>query len=102
LAQAYDAFVQDATPRLRPLAVQYPDFALWQRHWLTESRLEGQLEYWKEKLAAMPLGPALPFDRVPDHPSRRLASRPIAVPPLTYSAMERLARATQSTVFVVP
>ena len=101
MAQAYDAFVQDATPRLRPLAVQYPDFALWQRHWLTESRLEGQLEYWKEKLAAMPLGPALPFDRVPDHPSRRLASRPIAVPPLTYSAMERLARATQSTVFVV-
>jgi hypothetical protein len=83
------------------LAVQYPDYALWQRSWLTEERLERQLAYWVEKLAGMPWGPAVPFDRLPERPSRRIVARDFAVQPDTYRAMQRLARATQSTVFVV-
>ena len=101
LTAAYEAFAAGTEPALRPLAVQYPDYALWQRGWLTEERLERQLDYWREKLAGMPWGPAVPFDRVPAHPSRRIVARDFAISPHTYAGMQRLARATHSTVFVV-
>jgi amino acid adenylation domain-containing protein len=98
---AYEAFAAGRVPALRPLPVQYADYALWQHEWLTAERLERQLAYWTEKLAGMPRGPAVPFDRVPERPSRRIAARDFAVGPETYHAMQRLARATRSTVFIV-
>ena len=98
---AYDALAAGQAPGLRPLTLQYPDFALWQRRWLTEERLEAQVEYWRQKLAGMPLGPAVPFDRVPETPSRRIVVRDLAVPPPLYDRLEALARATRSTVFTV-
>lgn len=101
LAAAYEARAAGAQPALRPLAVQYPDFALWQRAWLTEERLQGQLDYWKDKLAGMPLGPAVPFDRVPQRPSRRIADTSVSVAPDVYARLQRLARAEGTTIFVV-
>ncbi len=100
LASAYEALAQGRAPHLRPLSVQYPDFATWQRGSVTEDRLRAQLEYWKRKLAGMPLGPAVPFDRVPDRPTRRMSSRPVGVDRATYESLRQLSRATQSTVFV--
>src|SRR5213075_1715934 len=42
-------------------AIQYADFAAWQRDWLQGEVLEGQLAYWREQLAGLePLG--LPLD----------------------------------------
>lgn len=35
---------------LKPLALQYKDFALWQRQYLEGDLLERELEYWKNKL----------------------------------------------------
>ncbi|MDP8969327.1 MAG: amino acid adenylation domain-containing protein [Actinomycetota bacterium] len=101
LAAGYEALVARREPAFRPLAVQYPDFARWQREWLTEERLAAQLEYWKKKLAGMPLGPAVSFDRIPDEPTRRIVARPVSVAPGMYDGLQRLARATRSTGFVV-
>ena len=101
LTAAYEALAAGRAPALRPLTLQYPDFALWQRGWLTEERLERQLRYWTEKLAGMPWGPAVPFDRVPARPTRRILARDFTIPPDTYRGIERLARASRSTVFVV-
>ncbi|MDQ3974650.1 MAG: amino acid adenylation domain-containing protein, partial [Actinomycetota bacterium] len=101
LTAAYEAFACGKPPALRPLALQYADFALWQRRWLSEQRLAAQLDYWKHKLAGMPLGPAVPFDRVPDRPTRRIAARPLSIHPSLYDRLQRLARATHSTAFVV-
>ena len=98
---AYGALVDGRAPELSPLPLQYADFALWQRRWLTEDRLASQYEYWKEALAGMPLGPALAFDHVPESPSRRIARRPLAVPPELYAPLQRLARSTRATPFVV-
>ena len=100
LAAAYEARVAGEVPALRPLAVQYADFALWQRAWLTEERLQAQLEYWKDKLEGMPLGPAVPFDRVPERPSRRIAVVSVSVAPDVYTRLQRLARTAHTTVFV--
>jgi len=101
LTAAYEALAAGEAPALRRLAVQYPDFALWQRGWLTEERLQSQLQYWSRKLAGMPSGPAVPFDRVPQRPSRRIVAQPLTVPPEIYEGMQRLARATRATAFVV-
>lgn len=67
----------------------------------TDERLQAQLGYWKGKLAGMPLGPAVPFDRQPETPTRRIAKRSLTVGPEIYQGLESLARATRSTVFIV-
>ncbi|WP_225828864.1 non-ribosomal peptide synthetase [Streptomyces naphthomycinicus] len=36
-----------------PLGVQYADYAVWQRAWLSGAPLERQLDYWKERLAGL-------------------------------------------------
>jgi amino acid adenylation domain-containing protein len=100
LVATYEALADGTTPSLRPLAVQYPDFALWQRRWLTPERLDRQLEYWRRALAGMPLGPAVPFDRVPDAPTRRLAAIPVTVGPSAYRSLAELARRSGASVFM--
>ncbi|NDE19202.1 MAG: hypothetical protein EB000_01995 [Alphaproteobacteria bacterium] len=40
----------DTDLRLTDLSIQYKDFALWQRSYLSGERLEKQIGYWKEKL----------------------------------------------------
>jgi len=100
LVAAYEARAAGRRPALHPLAVQYADFALWQREWLTEERLQDQLDYWKGKLQGMPLGPAVPFDRVPERPSRHIAATSVSVPPDVYARVHRLARGAGTTVFV--
>ena len=48
---------------LANLPIQYADFSVWQRNWLSGEILEEQLEYWREKLAHMPAVLDLPADR---------------------------------------
>src|SRR6185295_16855700 len=48
---------------LPPLAVQYPDYAVWQRRWLESGVEARQLEYWKAQLAGDHPVLALPSDR---------------------------------------
>ncbi|MEZ5508133.1 MAG: condensation domain-containing protein [Gammaproteobacteria bacterium] len=43
--------------------MHYADYAEWQRDWLTPERLEGQLTYWREKLAEVPPLLELPLDK---------------------------------------
>ncbi len=100
LAAAYTALAEDLEPDLRPLPVQYADFAVWQRRRLTEARLDAELEYWKEVLAGMPLGPALPFDRAPTNLTRRIACRPFTLDPETYRRLQGVVRTGRASMFV--
>ncbi|WP_235576801.1 condensation domain-containing protein, partial [Pseudoalteromonas sp. P1-9] len=45
---------------LPPLAIQYADYAHWQRTWLTESALASQLSYWQTQLDDCPMVHSLP------------------------------------------
>src|SRR4051795_2360155 len=59
----YAAALAGRPSPLPELAVQYADFAVWQRRWLSEGEMERQLAYWRQRLAGMPAGIDLPFDR---------------------------------------
>ena len=48
---------------LPELEVQYRDFAVWQRKWLTGEYLQQQVDYWREHLAGAPASLALPSRR---------------------------------------
>ena len=59
LAALYQAARSGEPDRLPPLGVQYADFAVWQRAWLTGEVLAAQLAYWRGQLAgAAGAGPA--------------------------------------------
>ena len=64
LTTLYDAFTLGQSPQLPALAVQYADFAMWQREWLTGERLEKQLSYWRDKLSGASPVLELPTDRL--------------------------------------
>ena len=59
----YAAYVEQKAPQLEGLSIQYVDFAVWQRNWLTGDVLERQIEYWRSKLSGAPPVLELPTDR---------------------------------------
>ncbi|HEV7516356.1 MAG TPA: amino acid adenylation domain-containing protein, partial [Thermoanaerobaculia bacterium] len=48
------AGVGNGTADLPELALQYADFAVWQRGWLAGERLEAELAFWRAELAGAP------------------------------------------------
>jgi amino acid adenylation domain-containing protein len=54
LGELYEARLQRREPRLQPLALQYKDYASWQRERLSGGRLEPGLRYWRRRLAGLP------------------------------------------------
>jgi len=63
LGAFYGALSAGQDPALPELALQYADFACWQRRMLTGAVLESQLGYWKQKLKDAPPLLELPTDR---------------------------------------
>ena len=63
LSALYGSFSRGERERLPELEVQYPDYAAWQREWLTGERQASQAKYWREALSGAPVLLALPTDR---------------------------------------
>ncbi|UWF47458.1 amino acid adenylation domain-containing protein [Pseudomonas sp. N3-W] len=63
LMALYQAFSRGQPDPLPALSVQYGDFALWQRRWLSGDVLQRQTEYWQQALAGAPALLTLPTDR---------------------------------------
>ncbi|WIX92566.1 amino acid adenylation domain-containing protein [Amycolatopsis sp. DG1A-15b] len=61
LAACYEARSAGRTPALPELAVQYADFAAWQRNWLSGATVDGLVAYWRDRLAGL-TELALPLD----------------------------------------
>ncbi|MFC4047952.1 condensation domain-containing protein, partial [Dactylosporangium siamense] len=92
-----ELFAEDALP---PLPVQYADFAVWQRRWLTGEVLEGQLGYWRDKLAGAPVL-ELPADRPrPAVRSSEGAAIGFTVPAEVVERLRTLARGTSASMFM--
>ncbi|NTF46666.1 condensation domain-containing protein, partial [Rhizobium rhizogenes] len=63
LETLYGAFARGREDPLPALDVQYPDYAVWQRQWLSGERQALQARYWGSDLADAPALLALPTDR---------------------------------------
>ncbi|MEM9292993.1 MAG: amino acid adenylation domain-containing protein [Acidobacteriota bacterium] len=87
---------------LPPLAVQYPDFAAWQRQRLQGEALETQLAFWRQHLEGAPPLLELPFDRPRGAvESFRGAKVPVAISRAVTLAAQGLAESVGSTLFGV-
>jgi amino acid adenylation domain-containing protein len=92
----------DPCAALPPLSIQYADFSLWQRQWLSGERLEQQLAVWRRRLGDLPPPLELPID----HPRPPLKSSRGAADPLHLYASETagvhsLARREGTTPYMV-
>lgn len=63
LSALYTAHIQHRPARLPALPVQYPDYASWQRQWMSGAVLETHQAYWQQRLAGLPTTLNLPFAR---------------------------------------
>ena len=100
LAAAYAALRDGALPDLPDSALQYADFAVWQRNALAGPVMERQLDYWRGQLADVP-AVELPTDR-PRPPVRteRGAVCEFEVPADVTAGLRALAGRHDSTLFV--
>ncbi|MBJ7311023.1 amino acid adenylation domain-containing protein, partial [Rugamonas sp. CCM 8940] len=97
----YTAFSQGQDDPLAPLAIQYADYAVWQRAWLQGDALQAQLDYWKGRLADAPELLALPSDfprpEVQDHAG---ASVDFALSAELTGGLKQLSQRHGSTLFM--
>ncbi|WP_426213821.1 condensation domain-containing protein, partial [Mesorhizobium abyssinicae] len=101
LNSLYWAFVAGQDDPLPPLAIQYPDYAAWQRQWLSGERLQSQAQYWRNALSGAPARLALPTDRVrPAQQSFAGASVPIVIDADLTRDLKRLSRQHGTTLFM--
>jgi amino acid adenylation domain-containing protein len=101
LAALYEAFVAGKPSPLPELTVQYADWAVWQRKFLTGEQLERELAYWKKQLEGAPPVLDLPTDRPrPAVETFRGAYQSIVVPVATLERLRALSRQEGVTFFM--
>ncbi|WP_370218919.1 amino acid adenylation domain-containing protein [Kitasatospora sp. GAS1066B] len=93
LRALYAAALTGQAAELPEPAVQYADFALWQRQWLTGTTLERQLGYWRAQLAGIE-----PLELPTDHrrPARHGGSGDTVLFSVPAEVTERLKSAAAS------
>jgi amino acid adenylation domain-containing protein len=102
LTNLYQAFASDRSPNLPELEIQYADFAIWQREWLSGEILASQLNYWKQQLSGdLPLL-QLPFDR-PHSPIQTYQATTYSciLPPALAENLKTLSHREGVTLFMI-
>jgi amino acid adenylation domain-containing protein len=101
LSSLYASFTRGEAPALPELPVQYADFAVWQREWLSGEVLETQLAYWKKQLAGAPSVLEIPTDRPrPAVERKRGAVESFTLPAGLLDGLKELSRREDSTLFI--
>jgi amino acid adenylation domain-containing protein len=101
LASLYQAFAAGQQSPLPELAVQYADFAHWQREWLTGEVLDNQITYWKKQLGQI-ASLELPTDRPrPPVQSFRGARRFFTLPAELAESLSSLCRREGITLYML-
>jgi amino acid adenylation domain-containing protein len=102
LRALYEAFLEHRPSPLPELPVQYADFAVWQRRWLTGDVLAAELEHWRERLRDAPDALDLPVDRPrPALRTWRGGHRTLRLPAGLPGLLQRRAREAGATLFMI-
>ena len=98
----YGAFVRGEPSPLEELPVQYADYALWQRAYVSGEVLDRQLAWWKAQLSGAPALLELPTDRPrPAVQTYRGARLPFHLDDALRQRLEAVARGEGATLFMV-
>ncbi|MER7009269.1 amino acid adenylation domain-containing protein [Dactylosporangium sp. NPDC000555] len=101
LGELYAAHRQGRPARLPELALQYRDYAAWQREALAAGAFDEDLAYWAQRLAGEPPSPPLPADFPrPARPLLRGATHRFRLPANDVRALRALAAEEQATEFM--
>jgi len=101
LSVYYRSFCTGTKADLPDLSIQYADFALWQRQWLTNEVLDRQLSYWKQQLTGVPLLHQLPTDRPrPAIQSFRGGTERLQLDSQLTQQLKKLSQESGSTLFM--
>ncbi|MBD2807063.1 hypothetical protein ID855_20840 [Xenorhabdus sp. ZM] len=101
LNELYTAFIEGYSDPLPPLKIQYSDYAVWQRQWLSNERIQAQYDYWRNMLADAPMLLDLPTDRSrPPVQSFSGNSVPIYLDPELTTSLKHLSREQGVTLFM--
>ena len=101
LTQLYQAFLEGKPNPLEKLPIQYADYALWQRQWLSGENLDKQLNYWKQQLAGANPVLELPSDRPrPAVQTFRGASQSFIISPTLAQSLKALCHQERATLYM--
>ncbi|MBN3958479.1 non-ribosomal peptide synthetase [Nostoc sp. NMS8] len=101
LATLYQSFCNGQPSPLSELAIQYVDFAAWQRQWLQGEVLETQISYWLKHLENAPKILELPTDYPrPAIQTFRGATYSFKLSPELSASLNKLSQQQGSTLFM--
>ena len=99
LATIYDALAAGEAPRLPELAIQYADYAVWEREEFSGQKLQNYVDFWRKTLAGAPALLELPSDRPrPPVETFRGANLYITFPDQLSSRLVSFAKAQKTTL----
>ncbi|WP_188938366.1 non-ribosomal peptide synthetase [Puia dinghuensis] len=99
--ELYRSYVEGRAAVLPALEVQYADYALWQRGYLSGEVMEEKLRYWRDQLSGM-TALELPTDHVrPAVLSRRGGLVGFRIASEVRDALEELSRSERVTIFML-
>jgi amino acid adenylation domain-containing protein len=102
LSALYTAALSGRPVALPPLPIQYADFAVHERQWLSGPVLSGFLDAWRRQLAGAPPVLDLPSDRPrPALQTFRGARAPLALTPPQTVALKERARQEGATLYML-
>ncbi len=101
LSSLYQAFSRGEASPLPALAIQYADFTVWQREWLSGEILATQLNYWRSQLKDAPSLLQLPTDRPrPSVQTYRGSTQTFSLNPDLTKQLQTRSRASGTTLFM--
>ena len=101
IAALYESYSRHEPSPLSEPAIQYADYAVWQREWLQDNVLRGQLDYWKDQLKDAPVVLNMPTDRPrPPAQTYKGASQSITLSPKISTALKDLSQSEGATLFM--
>jgi amino acid adenylation domain-containing protein len=101
IVEGYEHEVNGVALDQPALAIQYADYALWQREYLSGEMLDQQLSYWKETLAGAPASLDLPTNRPrPAQQSFRGSRQTVVLPKTLGEELQALSRREGATLFM--
>ena len=102
LTKSYEALVNGSEPNLPELPVQYPEYARWQRDYISGDVLREHVQYWKNRLAGAPTVLELPTDHPrPATHSWHGGTEELVLSPETLDRLKALANREGATPFMV-